>query len=74
MPWRLLEKLRFRYLIEQTSIWTVWDRDLLNAHRPYLSYSLNSLNGLIQGTILGTSIGPIEGDTRRLDYSSLHEL
>ena len=31
-----------------------------------MSYSLDSLNGAIQGTILGVT----EGDTRSLDYSS----
>ena len=35
-----------------------------------MSYSLNSLKGVIKGTIQGTTIGAIKGDTRSLDYSS----
>ena len=35
-----------------------------------MSYSLNSLKGVIWGIILGTTIGVIKGDTRSLDYSS----
>ena len=35
-----------------------------------MSYSLNSLKGVMEGTILGTTIGLIKGDTRSLDYSS----
>ena len=35
-----------------------------------MSYSLNSLKGVIQGIIYGTTIGVIKGDSRSLDYSS----
>ena len=36
-----------------------------------MSYSLNSLRGVIYGSILqGTTTGVIKGDTRSLDYSS----
>ena len=35
-----------------------------------MSYSLNSLKGVTQGIISGTTIGLIRGDTRSLDYSS----
>ena len=35
-----------------------------------MSYSLNSLKGVIWGIIYGTIIGAIKGDTRSLDYSS----
>ena len=35
-----------------------------------MSYNLNSLKGAIWGTIYGTTIGVIRGDTRSLDYSS----
>ena len=35
-----------------------------------MSYSLNSLKGVIWGIIYGTTIGVIRGDTRSLDYSS----
>ena len=35
-----------------------------------MSYSLNSLQGVIQGIIWGTTIGVTKGDTRSLDYSS----
>ena len=34
-----------------------------------MSYSLNSLKGVIQGILYGTIIGVIQGDTRSLDYS-----
>ena len=36
----------------------------------YISYSLNSLRGVLQGMIWGTTIGERKGDTRSLDYSS----
>ena len=36
----------------------------------YLSYSLNSLKGVIWGIIYGTTIGGSKGDTRSLDSSS----
>ena len=36
----------------------------------YMSYSLNSLKGVVWGIIWGTTIGDIKGDTRSLDYSS----
>ena len=36
----------------------------------HMSYSLNSLKGVISGIIQGTTIGFIKGDTRNLDYSS----
>ena len=36
----------------------------------YMSYSLNSLKGVVWGIISGTTIGDIKGDTRSLDYSS----
>ena len=32
-----------------------------------MSYSLNSLKGVIWGIILGTTLGLIKGDTRSLD-------
>ena len=35
-----------------------------------MSYSLNSLKGIIWGIIYGTTIGLIRGDTMSLDYSS----
>ena len=35
-----------------------------------MSYSLNSLKGVIWGIIWRTTIGVIKGDTRSLDYSS----
>ena len=35
-----------------------------------MSYSLNSLKGVIWGIIWGTTRGVIKGDTRSLDYSS----
>ena len=35
----------------------------------HLSYSLNSLKGVIEGIIYGTTIGVIKGDTRSLDDS-----
>ena len=35
-----------------------------------MSYSLNSLKGVIYGIIYGTTIGLIKGDTRSLDNSS----
>ena len=38
----------------------------------HMSYSLNSLKGVIWGTIKGTTIGVIKGDTRSLDYGSYH--
>ena len=36
----------------------------------HMSYSLNSLKGVIFGIIQGTSLGVITGDARSLDYSS----
>ena len=36
----------------------------------YMSYSLNSLKGHIQGIIYGITIGDIKGDTRSLDNGS----
>ena len=41
-----------------------------SSHISYMSYSLNSFKGVIQGIILWGIIGAIEGDTRSLDYSS----
>ena len=38
-----------------------------------MSYSLNSLKGVIWGTIWGTTLGDIKGDTRGLDNSSYRE-
>ena len=35
-----------------------------------MSYTLNSLKGVIWGIIYGTTIGVIRRDTRSLDYSS----
>ena len=35
-----------------------------------MSYSLNSLKGIICGMIEGTTIGAIKRDTRSLDYGS----
>ena len=35
-----------------------------------MTYTLNSLKGVIQGIIQGTTIGVIKGDTRSLDNSS----
>ena len=35
-----------------------------------MSHSLNSLKGVIQGIIKGTTLGEIKGDTRSLDYTS----
>ena len=35
-----------------------------------MSCSLNSLKGVVQGSIYGSTIGIIKGDTRSLDYSS----
>ena len=37
---------------------------------PQMSYSLNSLKGVIWGNIYGTTIGVIKGDTRSLDSGS----
>ena len=39
-----------------------------------MSYSLNSLKGVREGIIQGSSIGDIKGDTRSLDYSSYDSL
>ena len=39
-----------------------------------MSYSLNSLKGVIYGIIYGTTIVVIKGDTRSLDYSSCKPL
>ena len=39
-------------------------------HRTHMSYSLNSLRGVIWGIIYGTTIGVIKGDTRSLDNGS----
>ena len=36
---------------------------------PFMSYSLNSLNGVIQGIISGTITGGFKGDARSLAYS-----
>ena len=36
----------------------------------HMSYSPNSLKGVIWGIIYGTTIGVIKGDTRSLDCSS----
>ena len=35
-----------------------------------MSFSLNSLKGIIWGSIWGSTIRVIKGDTRSLDYSS----
>ena len=35
-----------------------------------MSYSRNSLRGVIKGAIWGITIGLIQGDTRSVDYSS----
>ena len=35
-----------------------------------MNHSLNSLKGVIWGTIYGTTIGLIKGDTRSLDNGS----
>ena len=35
-----------------------------------MSYSLNSLKGVIQGIIMGNVIGVTKGDSRSLGYSS----
>ena len=40
-------------------------------NREHLSYSLNSLKGVIYGIILGSTIGVIKEDTRSLDKGSL---
>ena len=37
-----------------------------------MSHSLNSLKGAIQGIIEGRALRVIEGDTKRIDYSSYH--
>ena len=37
-----------------------------------MSCSLNPLKGVIQGIILGTTIGVIKGDARGLDYGSYY--
>ena len=37
-----------------------------------MSYSLSSLNGLVQGIILGSVIGVVK-DTRSLDYGSYRD-
>ena len=37
-----------------------------------MSCSLNSLKGVRQGIILGTTIGVIKGDARGLDYGSYY--
>ena len=36
-------------------------------------YNLNPLSGVIQGVILGTTMGVIKGDARSLDYGSCTE-
>ena len=38
--------------------------------KPYTSYSLNSLKGIIHGIIYGSTRGVAKRDTRSLDYSS----
>ena len=40
--------------------------------KPYMSYILNSLKGVIWGMKEGITIGDIKGDTRSLDYGSCH--
>ena len=39
----------------------------------HMTYSLNSLQGVIEGIILGTTIGVFKGHTRSLDYGSYEE-
>ena len=39
-----------------------------------MSYSLNSLKGVIWGIIYGTTTGDIKGDTRSLDNGSYGEI
>ena len=41
--------------------------------RLHVSYSLNSLKGVIQGIISKTTVGVIKGDTRSLDSGSCIE-
>ena len=36
----------------------------------HLSYSLNSLNGAMQGTVYGSIIGLMKGDTRSVDHGA----
>ena len=35
-----------------------------------MSYSLNSLNGVLRGIIYGSTVGVIKGDTKTSDYGS----
>ena len=37
---------------------------------PHVSYTLNSLKGIIQGNMQGSRIGVFKGDTRSLDYGT----
>ena len=43
-----------------------------SALREYMSYSLNSLRGVIYEMPWGSIIRPLKGDSRSLDYSSYH--
>ena len=49
----------------------IWQTLRLSEYLPgYLSYSLNSLKGVIWGIVFGTITVFIKGDTRSLAYSS----
>ena len=49
------------YTLNPQMIFRVWG---------FMSYSLNSMKGVIWGIRQGTTIWVIKGDTRSLDYSS----